>query len=85
MSHNPPAFPQQCADALDVGMVHEGMTLRDWFAGQALAGMGDWSFCNREGYALHGMATIDQARAERAYGIADAMLAARSLARTSAQ
>lgn len=36
---NPPAFPQQCADALDVGMVHEGMSLRDWFAGQALVGL----------------------------------------------
>ncbi len=37
MSANPPAFPQQCADALDVGMVHEGMSLRQWYAGQALA------------------------------------------------
>lgn len=32
---NPPAFPQMCADALDVGMVHEGMTLRDWFSVRA--------------------------------------------------
>lgn len=34
-----PAFPQMCADALDIGMVHDGMTLRDWFAGMALQGM----------------------------------------------
>ena len=32
-----PAFPQQCADALDVGMVHAGMTLHQYFVGQALA------------------------------------------------
>jgi hypothetical protein len=31
-----PAFPQICADALDVGMVHEGASLRDYFAAKAV-------------------------------------------------
>lgn len=49
----------------------EGMSLRDWFAGQALAGM-----FNHAGWVN----TIDNDQAEaakRAYLIADAMIAAR--------
>ncbi len=48
-----------------------GMSLRDWFAGQALAGM-----FRHEGW----INTVDDDQAEaasRAYNIADAMLAAR--------
>lgn len=47
-----------------------GMSLRDWFAGQAMAG---WlaSFGPDEGYRAAGISTF-------AYEIADAMLAARS-------
>lgn len=48
---------------------HHGMTLRDWFAGQALAGMlatdTDASFYKAE------------VAAERSYRMADAMIAAR--------
>ncbi|WP_420137860.1 hypothetical protein [Sphingomonas sp.] len=68
---NPPAFPQQCADALDVGMVHEGMSLRDWFAGQAMS------------HALSATASHDgcynfEAAAHGAYEMADCMLAERA-------
>lgn len=35
-SKDQPAFPQSCADALDAGMVHAGMTLRDYFAAKAM-------------------------------------------------
>lgn len=70
---NPPAFPQQCADALDVGMVHEGMTLRDWFAGQALAGY----IAHLGGQGIHVGSYTDECATE-AFMLADAMLAARS-------
>lgn len=50
----------------------EGMSLRDWFAGQALAGFIAGYYANTEaaGYGLSDMADI-------AYAQADAMLAAR--------
>ena len=64
MIENPPAFPlATTADTID----YFGMTLRDWFAGQALAGLltlPDW------------LNPSDPARS--AYRIADAMLAERS-------
>ena len=69
---NPPAFPQHCADALDVGMVHEGMTLRDWFAGQALP------IIIQEGRPTEGTGTTFDWMAQDAYRFADAMLAERA-------
>ena len=64
-----PAFP---SGALDVvrdkveSPVHDGMTLRDWFAGHALAGLAATNAqSSPEHYAL------------AAYMMADAMLAAR--------
>lgn len=60
-----PAFPSpQCGD----WSPEYGMSLRDWFAGQALAGM----------MASDDGSTPENVAAE-AYEIADAMLAARSL------
>jgi len=56
---NPPAFPR---DERYLG--HNGMTLRDYFAGQALAGMLNMSF-NPEHHA------------RLSYQFADAMLLAR--------
>ena len=55
-----------------------GMTLRDWFAGQAVGAVirqcaGDAAFG-----LPHGIATIEQLFADKAYQIADAMLAERS-------
>lgn len=65
-----PAFPLCIPDFHgDRPHLQEGMSLRDWFAGQALASMTvapDYS----KGPCNHAMA-------ERAYCIADAMLAAR--------
>lgn len=57
-----PAFPAEAA------LHNKGMTLRDWFAGQALAGM----------YAQFGAELSPSAFASFAYRLADAMLAARS-------
>lgn len=48
---------------------YEGMSLRDWFAGMALQGIVSSIFCTPE-------VTFNEC-AGRAYGMADAMLAAR--------
>jgi hypothetical protein len=58
-----PAFP--CND--QNGCAFAGMTLRDWFAGQALAGMLDRTY----GIPVSIIA-------ERSYQMADAMLSARN-------
>jgi hypothetical protein len=69
MSDNPPAFPFQ-----DGPVLTPGMTLRDYFAGQALMGIG----CNHNAVARMNWATDPHAeRAELAYALADAMLAER--------
>ena len=52
---------------------YEGMSLRDWFAGQALAGMGVWTPTTHVGGNLS-LPTNLKARAEWAYSQADAML-----------
>jgi hypothetical protein len=52
----------------DTNYVHDtGMTLRDWFAGQALASIKDEDFASAEGVA------------DRAYEIADAMMQRRKV------
>jgi hypothetical protein len=58
-----PAFPRHAYDG------HDGMTLRDWFAGQAMAGL--------VSYVVEG-ATFENV-AEDAYKAADAMLKAREV------
>ena len=62
-----PAFPSPSVQHVDL----RGMSLRDWFAGQALAGL-----LASEGGSDCGFYTAPAAAA-RAYDIADAMLAAR--------
>jgi|688.fasta_scaffold232506_2 hypothetical protein len=52
---------------------HEGMTLRDWFAGQALAGMISGLDAKSEG------SQAIKPIAEAAYDFADAMLKAREV------
>lgn len=67
---NPPAFPtpdQYTPGGQPVMQGSSGMTLRDWFAGQALAGM-----CAQP---TDGNANAD---ARYAYHLADAMLAERA-------
>lgn len=70
------AFPQAQPTQDGNGNFHfpdPGMTLRDWFAGQAMAGMG------RPTHYLGKRETDESLRtyAQQAYQIADAMLAAR--------
>ena len=48
----------------------DGMSLRDWFAGQALAGLNGWTKRNED--------WSTEQWAERSYEYADAMLKARS-------
>lgn len=63
-----PAFP--CG-----GEVYSsGLTIRDYFAGQALAGMGTWVPTTDAGYMPD---DVIAAKADWAYAQADAMLAAR--------
>ena len=67
---NPSAFPSQLHDARDAGDYDPqfGMTLRDWFAGQALSGL-----------SAHPAGSAGQwpDLASDAYKAADAMLAQR--------
>lgn len=63
-----PAFPKSRDAAPNIDNIQTGMTLRDWFAGQALAGM------SKE-YAKDRALSTDLS--EYAYLLADAMLEAR--------
>ena len=72
-----PAFPEHRFEHYGDGAgrltTHGGMSLRDWFAGQALAGITGGYWSNPEMSGLGPM----QLAAE-AYAYADAMLAART-------
>lgn len=79
-----PAFPVDAETALQPvtdmngNDVQSGMSLRDWFAGQALAGhMATGLFPNASQKSYPGQ-TNAQWAAENAYVYADAMLAERS-------
>ena len=66
-----PAFPMPSGNEPRVNETthyNEGMSLRDWFAGQALQGL-----CASQWGGLQRVSTF----VERAYEMADAMLAAR--------
>jgi len=69
MTDNPQAFP--CLDSSGYGLsMHDpGMTLRDWFAGQALAGITTNIKANTEAYPIV---------AQVAYRLSDAMLSERA-------
>lgn len=73
-----PAFPQNDLSAYGMGpcdIGNDGMSLRDWFAGQALIGVGTWM--PTSGGSNLSSKTAMSARAVWAYEQADAMLAAR--------
>ena len=79
MSDNPSAFPHDLLRDDDAYPTHDaspGMTLRDYFAGQALAGMlaHGTRYKPREGADRNWHVAI----ADEAYELADAMLAART-------
>jgi len=70
-----PAFPKPLDPYPSDGVGYEGMSLRDWFAGQALAG-----WLASYGDTPKHPATVDgkgDAVAANSYALADAMLAAR--------
>ncbi len=73
--YNPPAFPVVAENGL--GHIDEGMTLRDYFAGQALAGL--MANANMPFAADYAECEPRQI-ADAAYEIADAMLAERVIA-----
>lgn len=69
-----PAFPHHVVrESMGHSYDERGMTLRDWFAGQALAGI-----CANAGWCDMLMAPgMAEANAKAAYAYADAMIAAR--------
>ena len=76
-----PAFPSQPMgmDGVPAAELSPGMTLRDWFAGQALAGMGTWApGFGRDGRPPITSDNIRAAKARWAYYQADAMLEERN-------
>lgn len=73
-----PAFPrvQQFVDTFGhMKQINDGMTLRDWFAGQALIGL--MSYPGDETSGNWHNNSSSQGVATRCYDLADAMLAAR--------
>lgn len=68
------AYSHSDKDGVSYYDVSGGMSLRDWFAGQALAGM--LSNCDESG--LNGWGGLYDPAAKEAYNFADALLAARS-------
>ena len=70
MKDNPPAFPLP-------NINQPGMTLRDWFAGQALIAMGEWTPYRADGTVVCDPSEQHRIRSQYAYGAADAMLEAR--------
>lgn len=70
-----PAFPNPAlaSEAFMAPYDMSGMTLRDWFAGQALAGL-----CNGFTGTSGDSEWFEQVGAAAAYRIADALLAARN-------
>lgn len=78
-----PAFPfltWQNPQGFMIGSLHEGMTIRDHFAGLALAGL--YASRDLQMATLHdagglGQGNFEDVMAEQAYRQADAMLAAR--------
>jgi hypothetical protein len=67
---NPPAFPSPVRGPAGSERSEEGMTLRDWFAGQVLTGFAASVHANKGSWD-------DATVAKCCFEVADAMLAAR--------
>jgi hypothetical protein len=81
---NPPAFPNTWEDENEHGVrfrfVNNGMSLRDWFAGQAFPAVIGRDYPEWQLKAWFGSRTCltrEKIAARAAYALADAMLAAR--------
>lgn len=73
---NPPAFPTD--GRIQHGTAYDGMSLRDWFAGQAIGAIVAATSAGQHHPIFPGEETrIVDAMARDAYQIADAMLSAR--------
>lgn len=78
---NIPAFPSVCLGDPSHPMSAPGMTLRDWFAGQAITAIVAVTSAGQHQPIMHeGEIHIRTAMARDAYELADAMLAARGAA-----
>ena len=80
---NPPAFPEQgyTRPNGEFQWPISGMTLRDFFAGQALAGLSvnqEMLLANQDLINSFGTIGIDKLQANKAYRRADAMLTERT-------
>jgi hypothetical protein len=75
-----PAYPGQEKDSWDGFSEHEGMSLRDHFAGLAMSGMlmGILGRFNDGSISAYKSGPCNQSIADRAYVMADAMLAERA-------
>lgn len=77
MAFSEPAFPFNYEGDGGQQVTHQGMSLRDWFAGQAIA-----SIPNRAWDDSGGPEAVITAWARCAYAVADAMLKARETPRS---
>lgn len=68
-----PAYPGSIRNSAKRLTRNQGMSLRDWFAGQALSGMA----ANCDDTGVNGWHGDEKLAADYAYRFADAMLAAR--------
>lgn len=77
-----PAFPRPQAETSQGGnFEQDGMTLRDWFAGQALSGMMASQYVSEHAGVHKTDAGMVDGLALRSYQLADALLAAREVAK----
>lgn len=76
-----PAFPCVFSDGDGNSVTIEGMSLRDWFAGQALIGIIQTPDFDYDDDGVSRPANSDAEIATAAYQVADAMIAARDGAR----
>lgn len=71
-----PAFPRPQAETSAGGNYEQdGMTLRDWFAGQGIGAV--IRQCAPDLRSMHGHENLEDYFASKAYAVADAMLKAR--------